>query len=627
MRIRLRRAIATCTAAALAVVLPVSVLLRGTSNSATPVPSGYNIRTQGCVIRKFDPFHPSVANHFEKVEEYACPGKPNFITIESGVPLVDTEALSVHGVSRTELACTYSEIYRNMSAPVPDSSFYYGPVVTLRFGQPLCGEFVFVNCSTTRSGKTNEVFHQQFLINPVVKKEGKPEVRNMGRGKHHNLSVLVLGLDSVSHLNFDRHLPLTADFVRSSLHAFELHGYNKVGDNSFPNQCPVLTGMTAKEALNASEDLFVDHLDFVWNHYANRGYRTMFVEEQPKYGIFNYDLNGFRGTPTDYYPRPLVMAVESSSITSQRSVGLLCTGPVAPTALYLDYLTRFVTHMKDDLFFAYVFLAEFSHETLNYAGYTDAYLRRFLGKFQSSGAADRTMLIFWSDHGMRYGPIRTTFIGKYEDRLPFAFIALPKSFLDAYPKTKRSLYLNQRRLTTPFDLHATMMEFLDFPESERPETKRGLSLFREVPPTRTCEAASIPRQWCSCEPYEKEIISPNDPLAWSMAEAFVRQMNEWLKGRRRKCDKVFLRDVLDVSAVQRTRQDRVQNISFYWVMLEVSPGGGIFEGTVGVNPVDNSFIVEDEVTRCNRYYLNSYCLVDHWLEQFCFCKRTYGVEL
>jgi hypothetical protein len=78
--------------------------------------------------------------------------------------------------------------------------------------------------------------------------------------------------------------------------------------------------------------------------------------------------------------------------------------------------------------------------------------------------------------------------------LPFFSIYLPPEFR----KTERgalmynNLKTNVERLSTPFDIHATLTDILKPPSVEELSTvqttgKRSLSLFKEIPVARTCE--------------------------------------------------------------------------------------------------------------------------------------------
>ena len=97
------------------------------------------------------------------------------------------------------------------------------------------------------------------------------------------LNVIFFGTDSVSRLNFHRHLPKSLHFLRKHLNALEFYGYNKVGDNSFPNLVPILSGFTRNELLNHScfkeKKLKVfDECPLIWKDFAKSNYITSYLE-------------------------------------------------------------------------------------------------------------------------------------------------------------------------------------------------------------------------------------------------------------------------------------------------------------------------------------------------------------
>ena len=56
------------------------------------------------------------------------------------------------------------------------------------------------------------------------------------------LNVLMIGLDSMSHMSYQRKLPMTYKFLRDKLGAVILNGYNIVGDATTAALLPMLTG-------------------------------------------------------------------------------------------------------------------------------------------------------------------------------------------------------------------------------------------------------------------------------------------------------------------------------------------------------------------------------------------------
>ena len=125
-------------------------------------------------------------------------------------------------------------------------------------------------------------------------------------------NVLLLAIDSMSFVNFKRHFHKTEEFLRKNNFS-ELLGYNKLGQNTFPNMVPFLTGYHAKE-LQAGMDLMKVNFEewpIIWKNYSKEGFVTVFVEEMASYGLFRYHGRGFSKKPTDYSTRPFHMEIHN----------------------------------------------------------------------------------------------------------------------------------------------------------------------------------------------------------------------------------------------------------------------------------------------------------------------------
>ncbi|KAK8778804.1 hypothetical protein V5799_019855 [Amblyomma americanum] len=130
-------------------------------------PVGYRIRTPGCVVPQFD---PSVKPYFiRRSNGSRCHGRPNFLTVRNGFPVVLPQKLKEHGVVQEDLLCFYKQIYRHKSARRPDNSYFLGPKQPLHFDKPLTNEFLLVECGTRQTPESR--FHNQLLLNPVKKKK------------------------------------------------------------------------------------------------------------------------------------------------------------------------------------------------------------------------------------------------------------------------------------------------------------------------------------------------------------------------------------------------------------------------------------------------------------------------
>ncbi|XP_037518464.1 uncharacterized protein LOC119395561 [Rhipicephalus sanguineus] len=549
----------------------------------------------------------------------ACPHRRN------GYAVVLEDKLKEHDVRPEHLLCFYKEILRNLSAPNPENVIAYGDRQPLPLDKPFIPEFVYAECATRQS--PGQTFHTQYLLNVVVKRPVEERCRRSNSTTPHNLSVLVLGLDSVSYLNLERHLPETAQFMRQRLDAFELRGYSKIGDNTYPNLHALITGLKYVETRKYSSEGFYDNLTsrIIWHEYGKRGYRTMFFEDWPRYGTFHRFSNGFRHPPADYYPRHAIIAMENSSKWLTEDAWMpRCLGATMVSEEILDYLVRFTKVMREKRFFAFMWINELTHNSLNSAGYADEPFRRHLELLHASGTLDNTVLVFLSDHGLRFGDLRSTYIGKFEDRQPFAFVAFPRWFLEQNPKAAGNLRVNQFRLTTHFDVYATLSELLDYPNIERAQTTYGRSLLHEIPEERTCADANIGPHWCVCN--VRSNVTVTNTLALVMANKLVSWINGLVARATRKCAEYQLLRVMDVTAVQGTPADYAHKAShYYWVTVQLSPGNAVFEGTVHV--IADTITVLNDVSRNDRCTWMSQCAWGHWLEKYCFCTRTLELQM
>ncbi|XP_076339153.1 uncharacterized protein LOC143240506 [Tachypleus tridentatus] len=90
------------------------------------------------------------------------------------------------------------------------------------------------------------------------------------------------------------------------------------------------------------------------------------------------------------------------------------------------YCTLFTEDMsKDDKkYFLFLFIARLTHNVLNYEGYADYPSYDILQCLHNSGTLNRTIIIFLSDHGIRFVKIRTL-LGEIKERKLFVFFTIP----------------------------------------------------------------------------------------------------------------------------------------------------------------------------------------------------------
>uniref|UniRef100_A0A182RMA9 Uncharacterized protein n=1 Tax=Anopheles funestus TaxID=62324 RepID=A0A182RMA9_ANOFN len=510
-------------------------------------------------------------------------------------------------------------------------------------------EFVMINCH--HAGAKDPFYWDYFAFVPLKKKSVEQRLRSrkerhqggeddpsllMG-DQQQQLNVMILGLDAVSRLNLHRQMNQTTDYLLNTLNGIEMFGYNKVGDNTFPNMIPALTGLDIEELgaaclPNASSTF--DLCQFVWNKFGAAGYRTVYAEDSSAMATFNYGKKGFRKQPTDYYLRNFFRQMESSVGYNKKLNAKLCLGGRNPTRVLLDYARKLVkTFGAKEPVFSLLWAVGMTHDFFNNPSLIDDDYRQVLEFMneQQQHYLNRTVLILMSDHGIRWGSFRNTYQGMMEERQPFLIFILPAWFRGQYPSAFHNLRRNRLRLTTHFDLYETLKEFLDLSglstESVRERTEellevrpipRGISLFLPVPATRTCEDAGIAPHWCTC--HDHKPLAKNDHQVIQAARFAVDRVNHLLL-EYPQCSVLHLNSIEDASVGMSpeniTAKHKFSDISVRFV---TKPGDGEFEATVRIDSNNDSFLT-GTVSRTNLYGKQSFCVDDYRLKLYCFCGR------
>ena len=161
----------------------------------------------------------------------------------------------------------------------------------------------------TKAPKTQKLKTFEQII-PLIP-EKHLETKNYKNVDQKVPNILMLGIDSISWLNFKRQFSFTQKLAEK--HKFyPIYGYNKVGDNTFPNLMPILTGQHQYYYWNEtiSKTKHFDDLPFIWKEFSQQNFITAFIEDYPRYSLFNYKRLGFIEQPTDYYLRPVSLAID-----------------------------------------------------------------------------------------------------------------------------------------------------------------------------------------------------------------------------------------------------------------------------------------------------------------------------
>ncbi|KAK6639225.1 hypothetical protein RUM43_007495 [Polyplax serrata] len=457
------------------------------------------------------------------------------------------------------------------------------------------------------------------------------------------LNVLIFGFDSLSHNMWKRHLKKTYKFATETLKGIALNGYNIVGDGTPQALIPILTGKTELELPDTRKRMgkqasYVNVYPFIWNDFQRNGYVTSWTEDLAQIGTFTYRLRGFKEQPVDHYMRTFYMEATPDFKHHKQ----FCYGGMTRFQLVIDFVRNTYDVYRDRPKFVFAFHSEYSHESNNWAGNADEDTFKMLQDFHRNGYLNNTLLILMSDHGARFADIRNTQQGKQEERLPGFIFVFPGWFEKKYPEAHANFVKNADRLTTPFDIHETLQDVLHFRGAGFGNSKmRGISLFKEVPASRTCQNAGIEPHWCSC--LDWETVPVVDPTVQKAVDYLLIFLNGYTKTYRNVCAKMKIDQILwsaklipnkfmlkfksnsdrDGFVGEMSAHTKVL-IEIYQVKVSFSPGNMIFEASIRHNTEDDKFIVsEREISRINKYKDMTHCIEDkdilHQLRKFCYC--------
>lgn len=592
------------------------------------------VDTPGCKIPRTNPWDPSIYWYLKSGSDLRCEVQED-IVISRGTKIIINKSV-VKRTMPTLSYCKYDVIWRPPNKHTHNNFF-----VIRNESQPftdsveITDEFVRVQCYDSEHRAIYINAFSFVHIKPDVEKKCKHNFRPLNENLNH-LSVLMVGVDSVSRSNMIRYMPKTREYLLHEMEALEFVGYNKVADNTFLNIVPMTTGKFVNELpWNAKMvNVSFDKYDFLWKKYSRKGYRTLYSEDSPYGQIFDYQKAGFSKPSADYFDRPLSLVLEELNYAWNANHHCIHARP--ETSINLEYSKQFVTKFKSMPYFDFAFITRLTHDKISNTRKADKLYLEFLKSISQADTLNNTILMFFSDHGIRFGKLRQTFVGKMEERLPFLFFVLPKWFKTMYSSIYNNFNINTKRLVTPFDIHETLMNILHF-SNYKVGNDRSYSLFKEVPINRTCKDAGILPHWCTCS--SQTVLSTSDRMVVKVANKFVSELNDQISTSS-QCEVLTLKKIMSATKMKpsdvllkymKTEHEKDEskiqfgkkvktNIDFQ-LMIETSPGGGVFEGTMRFNEYRNSIEMLGDISRINMYGTTSHCVKGIDLKKICYCKK------
>jgi len=323
---------------------------------------------------------------------------------------------------------SYCQLAPVIRSTINNDNYILGEFKNFTDGLLIIFDYIQVRCFNKNNTLLYEYVH--YVFQPVLKKDSATS-KNLNK----KLNVLIMIFDSVSDSSFKRSLPKTLKFLKSYKNFFHFTKHHTVGPNTLPNVVPMLSGKRSEELLgNATIPPPFDDFPFIWKNFSKSNYVT-YLNEDWRNSMFNNDKFGFLESPTDYYLRPYWLALYNSK-SSKPNILNSNSDPCYYEKLYhklsFDWLREFhqiYGSLETQNTFGILKSNEMSHDYLSRLDWIDDDLTLLLKDLFTEKFLENTLLILMGDHGHRFHPIRQTFTGKLEEKLPFFSMMVPSLLL------------------------------------------------------------------------------------------------------------------------------------------------------------------------------------------------------
>ncbi|EDW16526.2 uncharacterized protein Dmoj_GI10580 [Drosophila mojavensis] len=611
----------------------------GEEETVMPQPL-YYVDSAQCRMPSVDPFSKDAMEIYKPMVFETCTNDSDLIrpifdfNRKRYVLRIDENvAAKLLNSSETEYNCYYQEITRyaehDSYNDLPPRKYFSQHYVV-----PLHVQGMIVGCSEVANDsnvlQTDAFGFIQHIPTPLA-----VAVDN-AKAARRKPSVIMFGIDSLSRINLRRTMPKVYKYLTRK-GWYEMQGYNKVADNTFPNLMAILSGYspdTAKEKVcDTNYNGCFDQFPFIWKYLKNVGYLTAYAEDSIGMNTFNYLKPGFLTQPTDYYYRPLLKAFDGEMKTwkCEKCSLTYCIGRRIHSSYVYDYAKEFTRrYVSERPIWGLFWSSSFSHDDSMMPSMMEDFVLQYLLDFEADRVFDESIVIFFSDHGARYGQLMSLASAYLEERLPMMFIYLPPWFRKQYPEYAKALKINRNRLTSNFDLHNTLKHIAELgsgsnspPLPKANDCPSCQSLFYPVNAVRNCSEAGIPEHYCTCKPYKTINYDWSDRIAGRVIE----RMNDylWAKNLSSLCHNLTLDYIHTTQFKIGLEHDFHGELpqtetNVYRTKFKVNQNSADFFATVVYNNVTNNVDVDVEsISRTNSYEEDSTCIQDKIAKLYCIC--------
>lgn len=400
----------------------------------------------------------------------------------------------------------------------------------------------------------------------------------------------------------------------------------QIGDNTFPNLMAAFMGRNlsdiSKKCLGKMDEC---NQFLIWNMFKATGYVTAYGEDYLRLPDTFSNSYAFHKPPTHHYMRPFFVKGE----TEINNRSLVCAGKVPSGSHLLDFALDFVTTYKDTPFFGLFWMNSYSHNVNSRPQDADKMFENFFNRLSYTGALTDTFVIFFSDHGIRFGNQRSKVESYYDERMPILFIWPPLHFKWKHPKESKNLAINQFRLTTHYDLFNTLQDINRISNCTNSTSSsigcpKCQSLFNVVSSNRTCQDVTIHDKWCSC--HKLYPLDIEDTEGVKVVRFVIENIKSVIKRIETKrcwaCSDLSLKNVTRIHFYY----DNAKIKLIYVVAFTTSPGNVSYEASV--SRIRSEMKIVGPVSVISAYRGLGKCVVPKINDSrtkdrlFCVCQKT-----
>lgn len=357
----------------------------------------------------------------------------------------------------------------------------------------------------------------------------------------------------------------------------------------------------------------------IWDKFKKAGYVTAYGEDYLRLPDTFTHKYAFQTPPTDHYMRPFFMKGEIE--TNNKS--LVCAGKVSSGQQLLNYAVDFANTYRSDNFFGLFWINSYSHNINSRPQDLDSIMENFLNQLGYTGVLLNTFIVFFSDHGLRFGEHRLRAESYYDERLPFLAFLTPTKFNRRHADKVKRLSINRFRLITPYDLYSTLIAINDISlcrnknvEDTSQACPKCHSLFEDVSENRTCQDVGIRDKWCACHNLVR--LSDQDPAGVQsviFAVSYVQSIRKAIQTK--KCS--YCLDISLKSIIRMHFYYGEDKVMFYVVAFYIKPGNVAYEATVSLREGKRELV--GPMSIISPYMGFGTCAVKRKDRAFCVCQN------